>query len=259
MQRRFDFEQDIKEALERKCDGLTASQSLKMRIDEEILTRQKEAGKMGHLRIKKTAVVIAAACLLVGGTAFATGRATYLEGHSYNTDAITDYAGMPKAEKELGYPVDSVEQFANGYRFSSVGVHDTAGKDESGDTVYTYKDMMINYDKEGENGIYLAISRPVETEMGRDYVDERVCGDITLYYDENTYKSVPPDYQMTEEDKANEAKGHFWLAYGSREVTVEKATGVTWMKDGVRYELAGFDLGLSADEMFDMAEEVLGQ
>ncbi|MCX4323991.1 MAG: hypothetical protein OSJ59_13630 [Lachnospiraceae bacterium] len=30
------------------------------------------------------------------------------------------------------------------------------------------------------------------------------------------------------------------------------------LKDGVRYQLLGFDLNLGAEEMFDMAEEIIG-
>ena len=39
---------------------------------------------------------------------------------------------------------------------------------------------------------------------------------------------------------------------------VQKSSNVTWEKDGVYYNLSGFDLNLSSDELFDMAEEVMG-
>lgn len=86
----------------------------------------------------------------------------------------------------------------------------------------------------------------------------RVCGDITVYYDSITNKQVPPDYVMTEEDKAGEAKGDFYISVGSQEVETHQNQSVTWDKDGVRYQILGFDLNLGAEEMFDMAEEIIG-
>jgi hypothetical protein len=69
---------------------------------------------------------------------------------------------------------------------------------------------------------------------------------------------VPADYELTEEDIANQAKDNYYISYGSDEVEITQSTGVTWTKDGVSYNLAGMDLNLTGDEMFDMAEEILG-
>lgn len=86
----------------------------------------------------------------------------------------------------------------------------------------------------------------------------RVCGDITLYYDSTTYKFVPADYELTQEDKVNQEKENYCISYGSDQVEIQKAVVVDWMKNGIRYQLIGFDLNVSADEMFDMAEEIMG-
>ena len=48
MNQRDSWEDTIKDVLTLECDGLTASQVLKDRIDEEILTSQ-EAKSMKHL------------------------------------------------------------------------------------------------------------------------------------------------------------------------------------------------------------------
>jgi hypothetical protein len=41
-------------------------------------------------------------------------------------------------------------------------------------------------------------------------------------------------------------------------VEITRSTGVTWTKDGIFYNLAGMDLDLTGEEMFDMAAEILG-
>jgi hypothetical protein len=133
------------------------------------------------------------------------------------------------------------------------------GWDEDGNKAYTYKEMLINYKKDGHHSLYLAICRPVEEEQKTKTPDAtRNCGDITLSYDIYTYKFVPADYELTEEDIANEAKDNYYISYGSDEVEITQSAGVTWTKDGISYNLAGMDLDLTGDEMFDMAEEILG-
>lgn len=260
MQMKYDFEQNIKSALEAECQDITASRSLKERIDDEIVSSQKEAGSMKHLSVKKLVIGVAAVCLLVGGGAFAAGHAVSFSGGASLLDAYTSYGDMDKAQEELGYPVDSVETFDNGYQFDRMFVNGVDAWDEDGNKAYTFQEMNIHYEKDGEPHMYLAIHKPVEAiEREKTPDATRDCGDITLYYDEYTYKFVPPSYELTEEDKANEEKDNYYISYGSEEVKIQKSQGVTWEKDGIYYNLAGFDLNLSADEMLDMAEQIIGQ
>lgn len=73
----------------------------------------------------------------------------------------------------------------------------------------------------------------------------------------NTYKAVPPDYELTEEDKENMESDNFQLGYGSQEVEVRQYYATIWVKDGKVYDLGGFDLSISADEMLNMAKEIV--
>lgn len=260
MQMKYDFEQTIKSALETECQDITASRSLKERIDDEILNSQKEAGTMKHLSVKKLVIGVAAACLLVGGGAFASGHAVSFSNGISVWDNYKSYDDMDKAQEKLGYPVDCVETFSNGYQFSEMSVDDVDAWDEDGNKAYTYKDMSIYYEKAGEPDMYLTIHKPVEAiEREKTPDATRGCGDVTLYYDEYTYKFVPLSYELTEEDKANDERDDYNISYGSDEVEIKQSKGVTWKKDGIFYNLAGFDLNLSADEMFDMAEQIIGQ
>ncbi|MBP3476749.1 MAG: hypothetical protein J6K48_10610 [Lachnospiraceae bacterium] len=260
MRMKYDFEENIKSALEIECQDITASRSLKERIDDEIVSSQKEAGTMKHLSVKKLIIGVAAACLLVGGGAFAAGHAVMFSSGTSLLDAYTSYDDMDKAQGKLGYAVDSVETFDNGYQFDRMFVDDVDAWDEDGNKAYTYQEMNIHYEKAGEPHMYLAIHKPVEA-IGREKNPNatRTYGDIILYYDAYTYKFVPPSYELTEEDKANEERDDYYISYGSEEVKIQKSQGVTWEKDGIFYNLAGFDLNLSADEMFDMAEQIIGQ
>lgn len=254
----YDFEQNVKHALEVECQDVTASRNLKERIDEAILDSQKEAGTMKHLSVKKLVIGVAAACLLVGGGAYAAGHATGLVSGTSLSDTYKSYDDIDKAQGKLGYEVDSIETFSNGYDFREMSVDDVDGVDDEGNKVYTYKEMTIHYEKDGENTLWLNSCKPVEEAVKDKTPDATAqCGDITLYYDEYTYKFVPVDYELTEEDKENEARDDYFISYGSDEVEIMQNKGVTWEKEGTYYSLSGFDLSMSSDEMFAMANEVI--
>ena len=259
MKEREAWEEKIKNVLALECDSITASRDLKDRIDRQILESQKEAGNMKKFSMKKLVIGVVAGCLLVSGGAFAAGRVVSLSSHSFLWDAYRSYGEMDKAQAKLGYSVDTVEAFSNGYRFDQMFVNDVNGTDEDGNVIYTYKELGISYEKSGEPSVWLNAAKPVEPSgrTGEPEATRQVEG-ITLYYDMTTYKFVPPSYELTDEDQVKLERDDFTISYGSSEVQEQTASNVTWVKDGVHYNLSGFDLSLGADEMFDMAEEVMG-
>lgn len=76
-----------------------------------------------------------------------------------------------------------------------------------------------------------------------------------LFAYQQTKKAVPPDYELTKEDKKNMESDNFQLAYGFQEVEVQQYYATIWVKDGKVYDLGGFDLSISAGEMLNMAKE----
>lgn len=265
MKKKYQFDDDffkkqIKDALTQECNNITLSPSIKDGINKRIRNNQEEVMNMKHFNLKKVAIGVAAACLLIPGGVYAAGHATALVSHSTLGAQYKSYDGdMGKAEDKLGYDVQTVENFDNGYSFKAMEVTDVQGLDDNSNKLYTYKDMTIYYEKAGCPSIYLDMYRPVENyEQTKTPNATKACGDITLYYDEYTYKSVPADYELTAEDENNEQRDDYYISVGSDEVEINLSQGVTWeTADGTHYNLAGFDLGLSADEMFTMAEEII--
>ena len=258
MRQEYDLEKKLKEALTRECADMTASRDLKERIDAEILERQKEAD-MKHFSVKKLIIGVAVGCFLISGAVYATGHAVSLSSHSYLGDGYKSFSDLDKAEAKLGYQVDAVEAFENGYRFEEMSVRDVQGQDENGNAVYTFKSMDIHYGRGGDPSLAVYIEKPVEMQMRtKEPQAVRQVGEITVYYDTQIFKAVPPDYELTEEDKAKQESGELAIAYGDDKVSVHTSHNVTWYKDGIFYNIIGFDVNLSAEEMLDMAEEIIG-
>ena len=79
----------------------------------------------------------------------------------------------------------------------------------------------------------------------------------TVYYSRDTYKFVPADYELTEEDQKNMEQPNHYISYGSDKVEVQTCDNVIFEMDGKRYTLLGFDNDMTADEWYDMAGDLI--
>lgn len=262
-------EDKVKLALEMQCGGISASETLKQKIDMDIRRRGKivpisasgeqEASmkeqSRKHFSIKKFAVGIAAACLLLSGGVFAGRTAGYISAGSMG---IYSYSELAKAEKKLGFSADVAENFDNGYSFVKMAVDKTSAMDENRKVIYTFPELSVNYVKDGINDISLYVDqRPEKGEQAKapDMTDQ--CGDIILRYDVYTYKFVPVDYELTEEDKANLERDDYEISEGADSVSYSRISHVTWEKEGIYYDLLGMDTALNGEEMIGMAKELI--
>ncbi len=245
----------IGETLQKSCDDIFASQRLKQKIDESISL--KEEKRMKTISVKKVAIGVAAACLLLSGAVFA-GHTAYMAAGVPSMPEYENYAQISEVETRLGYAADHVETFQNGYSFAGASIGTNYAYDENGQRLYSYEEMDIDYKKEGEPSLYLAIEKPVESLYG-DIVPEavRTCEGITIKYWKVEFSVVDTDYVVTkkeiEEMKAADAD----ISIEWNENTAETSHHVMWEKEGICYMLSGFDVTLSPDEMMDMAEEII--
>lgn len=263
------YEDKIKMALEMQCGGISASETLKQKIDVDI-RRQGEIVQISmpggqedsmkeqnrtHFSIKKFAIGIAAACLLLSGGVFAGRTTGYI---SRGTMGTYSYGELEKAEKKLGFSADIVENFDNGYSFVEMQVNKTGATDENHKEIYTFPELCVEYMRGGVKDIALYVDKRPEKggqKKAPDMTDQ--CGDITLRYDIYTYKFVPEGYELTEEDKANLARDDYEISEGADSVSYSRISHVIWEREGVYYDLLGMDTALSGEEMIGMAKELI--
>lgn len=264
-------EDKIKAALEMQCDNISASETLKQKIDREIrrqgkivpismsgeqeVSMKKSEQSRKHFSVKKFAIGVAAACLLISGGVFAGKTTGYISGGTMGTYT---YGELAKAEGKLGFSADVVENFDNGYSFVEMQVMKTSAMDENQNRLYTFPELNVEYAKGGVKDISLyADKRPEKgvNDKKADMTDQ--CGDIALRYDIYTYKLVPVGYEMTEEDKANLARDDYEISEGADSIQYSRISHVTWEKEGVYYDLLGSDTELSGEEMIGMAKELI--
>ena len=202
---------------------------------------------------------VAAACCLIGTATFASGKITSTIGGGRATPEYNSFADIDKAEKEVGYQVQAVESFSNDYQFFDMGIDHSTALDDDENEVGNWDGITITYQKDGASDVNLSIEKSLGEISDREPDATAQVGEVTLSYREDIYKSVPEDYELTEEDNANMEKDNYYISYGSDTVEINQVNSVYWVKDGITYGLFGFDLGMSSDEMFSMAEEIINQ
>ena len=166
---------------------------------------------------------------------------------------------MEELETEAGFSVKAIEQFQNGYQFSDMTVTNNTGYDENGNEMTHYKGIDFTYEKNGEDALYMSVER--ETNKQSDIVLEpeetRMIEDIEVEYYLVTYKWVPSNYELTEEDKRNLEKDNYFISDGSSKVSENLVSGVSWVQDGIYYHIGNVYGKTEPEVLFQMAEELI--
>jgi hypothetical protein len=211
------------------------------------------------LKTKKRIFLLAAAVVMaLGITAFAASG--IISTWYSSSSSIPDYRSLPSAEqvrKDIGYDVKLIEHFSNGYSFKNGRIVKNKLEDDNNQTVEKFKSVAFCYQKGKDEVEFTQDQYQSETETA-GAVAETVNG-VDLYYYRYVNKIVPPDYQLSEEDKKAEENGELVFSYGSDEVKLITWQHVTWSIGDMHYELFQEvnDDSLSKEEIIEMAKEVV--
>lgn len=205
---------------------------------------------------KKIALIAAATVCVLGITAFAASG--IITSWNSSSSGIPDYKSLPSAEQcieDIGYVPVLIDTFENGYKFNNGSLVNNNLKDENGNSVEKFKSVMFRYEKDGDRVVFSQDKFDSAIERYGEIV--ATIDDVDIYYSSYTNKLVPPDYELTEEDKLAEESGELVFSYGSQEVEIHKVQSVNWVKDGVWYDLMQMDGKLSQEQLIEMATEII--
>ena len=229
---------------------------IKVMVNNQIFSASVERTAHTMKSKKKMALIAVAATLVMGITVFAASG--IISQWFSSSSSIPDYKTLPTAEqviKDIGYEAVTIDEFSNGYKFDNGSIVDNALADETGNVAEKFKSVMFRYEKSGDEVIFSQDKYNSAVETSGEVI-KNVNG-IDLYYYSYTNKLVPGNYKMTEEDKKAEESGELVFSYGMDEVTISEVQSVSWIKDGIHYQLMQIDGKLSSDELADMAAEVI--
>lgn len=230
---------------------------------DELLNRLLKRAEVKTMKFnkKKLVILVAAACLLLGTTAFAAGKIASYRSWSSNLTVENDIEKSREDAEELGISLALPETFSNAYTFSYSNKGGVEALDDNGNSVDGGKTFMATYVKDGFADIYLNVDPAFESiasDMSEKYQMKDIAG-IPVYFYSDTYKFVPSDYELTEEDKENMERPDYEISYGADEVTVQNCSGFIFEYGSKMYNMLSFDAGLTMDEWAAMAKELIGQ
>ena len=257
---------------------MVAPDLLKARIDREIdkiendrIKKRRDSEKEAVImKFQKRKVALAAAVIVAIGsiTCYATGKMTGLMVGSSHLTEVSEYSGLAAAEEKAGFETGMPETFSNGYVFKNVNTGDGTAVDAEGNGIpgTEYVDVFMTYEKDGSE-ITASIMPELKEEPAEEAEDAeakaseasetREIGGITVSYYETTMKVVPPDYELTEQDKKDMENSNFTISYGSDQVYVQKVRSVDWKADGKAYNFLDMEGIVDAETLFSMAQDVI--
>lgn len=221
---------------------------------EEYIKMERKTYK--NISFKKRVVVAVAATFVLGTTAFAAGKLSSIVGSTSN---IPTYKNIPSVElinKDFGFTPTLVEKFENGYEFKSGHTSNNEGYDEEGNSVGKSKALTMFY-KKAKSEISITVEEM--TLIGEDknsIVADNYKGS-EIYYTSYINKFVPSDYEMTEQDKKDEAEGKYVFSVGSPKIETSKVQHIGFKLDNLYYSILAMDSELTQEDLIKMGHEII--
>ena len=262
------FDEYIKDKLEKSVENSAPSAYLKNKIDLEIKSRE---GK-GEFKMKKKFVLVAVFALVLSLGVYAAGKITGTISSSSEKYDYTKYTDLAKAEKKVGFEAYAPENLGD-YKFDGITIIDTADVDENNNKINKRKKFVVDYKKQrGEDAdhINLDIDRIVE---GHDpissapYKEMRTIKGVDFYYSVYNNLFVGSKEDLSPADKERFEKDPFFnVGFGEDgedggDRTEAVSTSLIFEYKGLQYFLYNMNFkdkkAIDPDEFFQMGASLI--
>ena len=215
-----------------------------------------------HIMMKKQnltkVAAIAAVCFLAtGATAFAASRIVSYESSSSGDYEYASVEEINPASSGADLP-EFPETLCGRFAFDGGNTVNVSGKDDSGNPVGNWDDLLAVYQADDGTSVNLTLSAELSEDDTRTPTDARVIDGIRVSYNYDEYLCLPSENEELSNDIQSrmETDDHFFVSYGSTTPETYFFSNVSFVKDDVSYHLYTKD-GISSDELFTMAEELI--
>lgn len=249
------FDDEIRKALHNKSDDISLRADLFNDIKKSM---EKENNNMKKFinSPKKVIILGLAICTFISVGVIGAGRITSVVGHSSILDEIKHYPTLSELSEVIDYEPKYVEKLGD-YEFDFASPGHSQEQDDSGSTVHEYDDVTFWY--KTNEGILTLSTHPEFTPEDHDLTHEKEIehNGVKLYYSAIKYKFVPPDYELTDEDKKLMEAKELEISYGSQEIENKNTQAVVWSEDGIVYCISAMDVDINEEDIVNMAKQVV--
>ena len=251
----------------KKSDYIKTIQDIHMPDDMRARIAQRMARENGRKEVpismfkhkkKRMAAAVIAATVVVGGSAFAFGG-TAISQIIARCSASADYTSLPSAQqcqRDAAFTPALLQSFDNGFAFKDGVIVHNQEQNEDGQTVNKYASLEFDYQK-GDEIVSLMQNSGASQEEETGSCAAQKDG-ISYYETTKTEKYVSDSYQMTEQDRKEEASGQVEFNVGQSDngVETEQYHGINWTVGGVHYTLYQMNGSLTSAQMLEMAQQI---
>mgnify|MGYP007028194433 FL=1 len=259
----------------RKNDYIKTIQDMHMPDDMRARIAHRMAQENGHKEVpismfkhkkKRMAAAVIAATVVAGGSAFAFGG-TAISQIIARCSASADYTSLPSAQqcqRDAGFTPALLQSFDNGFAFKDGVIVHNQEQNEDGQTVNKYASLEFDYQK-GDETVSLMQNSGASQEEETGSCAAQKDG-VSYYETTKTEKYVSDSYQMTEQDRKEEASGQVEFNVGDSDaihagqsdngVETEQYHGINWTVGGVHYTLYQMNGSLTSAQMLEMAQQI---
>lgn len=251
----------------RKNDYIKTIQDIHMPDDMRARIAHRMAQENGRKEVpismfkhkkKRMAAAVIAATVVVGGSAFAFGG-TAISRIFASSSASADYTSLPseqQCQQDAGFTPALLQSFDNGFAFKDGVIVHNQEQNEDGQTVNKYASLEFDYQKGDETVSLMQNSGASQEEETGSCAAQK--GGVSYYETTKTEKYVSDSYQMTEQDRKEEASGQVEFNVGQSDngVETEQYHGISWTVGGVHYTLYQMNGSLTSAQMLEMAQQI---
>ena len=216
---------------------------------------------MKRTNIRKM-VLTAAICVAMG--AMAVGAVSQMRIGTISrlrNDGHIDYEQLAGVKEKLGYDCKVPQILPGGYAFSNMSVSNEEAVGEGNTLLRKYNGLLIEYQGNGNDSIMVSITQKADEEWGTDGKME-IAGNageidgIPVDINVDIYRLVPPDYQLSEEEKAAVDAGELIISYGSDEARNMVIGNANFIMDGILYCITDMNR-ISKSQLFEIAKAII--
>lgn len=175
--------------------------------------------------------------------------------------ARSDFEEVEELAGKLSYTPKYRQELAGGWEFFDGHISYSQRLDENNRRMsYVYKELCLWYRQESSGQeLYFVASNTGQSIATKPEDVVREIGGVRVVYEEQAYKFVPVDYELTEADRQAMEDGSLMISSGSSKLEEQLHKSVRWVQDGVCYLVYGWDLAAGQEELFAIAREFIGE